>query len=286
METREAAEALAALAQETRLDMIRLLVGAGASGLPAGEIAARLGVPPSTLSFHLNALERVGLLRGTRQGRSILYAVRMVGLRSLLVFLTESCCGGRPELCGDIWHLLPEVDDAADAPITPGFNVLFVCTANSARSIMAEALLNKLGRGRFNAWSAGSRPARAPRPEVMAKLAALGHDTGALSSKSWDQFTGPSAPRMDFVIALCDTLEGQSCPDFGAKAITGAWPLPDPAKFSGSPAERQTLLNELYASLRRRIEIFVSLPFATLDRMALKARLDEIGGPMLGRVRA
>ena len=99
----------------------------------------------------------------------------------------------------------------------------------------------------------------------------------ALRSKSWHEFTGPSAPRMDFVITLCDTLQGQICPDFGELAVTGAWPLPDPSKFTGNTAERATLLNELYASLRRRIDIFTALPFASLDRMAMKARLDEIG---------
>jgi len=155
--------------------------------------------------------------------------------------------------------------------MTPAFTVLFLCTKNSARSIMAEAILARIGAGRFNAYSAGSDPAAAPMPEVLAKLQALGHDV----------FTGPDAPRVDFVIALCDTLDNQICPDFGDKAVTGSWPMPDPAKFSGSAAERSTLLNELYASLRRRIEIFISLPFATLDRLALRARLDEIGeGPV------
>ena len=165
--------------------------------------------------------------------------------------------------------------------MTPAFNVLFLCTHNAARSIMAEAILDKLGGGRFRAYSAGSDPRAAPLPEVIAKLAALGHDVSFLHSKSWNEFTGPSAPRMDFVIALCDTLEGQACPDFGDLAVTGAWPLPDPAKFNGSPAERSTFLNELYASLHRRLEVFTSLPFASLDRMAMKARLDTIGG---GRV--
>lgn len=278
METRLAAQTLAALAQETRLDLIRLLLAEGASGLPAGEIAVRLGVAPSTLSFHLNALERVDLVLGTRQGRSIVYAVRIAGMRALLAFLSEACCAGRPELCGDLARLLPADEEEDDAPVAPAFNVLFVCTANSARSIMAEAVLNRLGRGRFRAWSAGSRPASAPRTDVLERLAVLGHDVSTLASKSWDAFTGLAAPRMDFVIALCDTLEGQACPDFGDRAITGAWPLPDPAKFTGNAAERATLLNELYASLRRRIEIFISLPFATLDRMAAKARLDAIGG--------
>ena len=161
--------------------------------------------------------------------------------------------------------------------MSPAFNVLFLCTQNSARSIIAEALLQKVGKGHFNAYSAGSQPAAKPMPEVIERLKALGHDVSHLRSKSWDEFTGPNAPRMDFVIALCDTLDGQVCPDFGNKAITAAWPLPDPAKFTGSTTERATLLNELYAMIRRRLEAFTSLPFSSLDKMAIKARLDEIG---------
>ena len=112
----------------------------------------------------------------------------------------------------------------------------------------------------------------------MAKLETLGHDISAFRSKSWHEFTGPSAPRMDFVITLCDTPHGQMCPEFGDLAVTAAWPLPDPAKFGGSDIERTSLLNELYASLHRRLSIFTALPFAALDRMAIKARLDEIAG--------
>ena len=279
MDVEQASEALAALAQPTRLTLIRRLMARGASGMPAGEIAQALAVPPSTLSFHLAALERAGLVRATRHGRQIVYAVRFAGMRALLAFLTETCCGGRPELCGDLARLLPDLpaDPEQESRMTPAFNVLFLCTANSARSIMAEAILEKVGAGRFNAWSAGSAPAAQPLPEVIETLRLLGHDVSQLRSKSWDEFTGPDAPRMDFIIALCDTLHGQVCPDFGTRAVTGSWPLPDPAKFTGSPAERHTLMNELYASLRRRIEIFTSLPFAALDRIAVKRRLDEIG---------
>lgn len=277
MDTIQAAAAFAALSQETRLDLVRLLLAAGPSGLPAGEIAARLAVPPSTLSFHLAALERAGLTQPTRQGRQIVHAVRIIGLRHLLSFLTEACCAGQPDLCGDIARLFPPLPDEAKG-MTPAFNVLFLCTQNSARSIIAEAILEKVGQGRFHAYSAGSEPAAQPNQEVIAKLRALGHETNTLRSKSWNEFTGPDAPHMDFVITLCDTLQGQVCPDFGDVAVTGAWPLPDPAKFTGSVAERSTLLNELYSSLRRRIEIFVSLPFASLDRIAMKKRLDEIGG--------
>ncbi len=277
VETRDAFQIFGALSQETRLGVLRLLIAAGPNGLPAGEIAERLGQPASTTSFHLAALERAGLTQSTRQSRQIVHAVRIVALRGLIEFLTETCCGGRPELCGDIARLTP-LASKENAAVAPAFNVLFLCTRNSARSIMAEAILQKVGGGRFNAYSAGSDPAPEPMPEVVARLHALGHDISRLQAKSWDEFMGPNAPRLDFVIALCDTLDGQRCPDFGDKAVTGAWPMPDPAKFMGSDAERAILLNELYASLRRRIETFISLPFATLDRMALKARLDEIGG--------
>jgi len=276
MNTHEAAAMLAALAQDTRLDLLRLLFAHGAPGLAAGDIARRLAVPPSTLSFHLAAMEREGLLTATRHGRHIVYAVRLAGMRALLAYLTETCCAGQPGLCGDLAGLLPAVPE--DPAMTPAFNVLFLCTANSARSIMAEAILSTVGAGRFRAWSAGSTPAAAPQPRVLAKLAALGHDIAALRSKSWDEFMSPSAPPMDFVIALCDILDGQHCPDFGPRAVTGAWPLPDPMKFTGGPVEQEALLNELYAALDRRIRIFVNLPFATLDRLAARQRLDAIGG--------
>ena len=276
MNSSDAAAALGALAQETRLDLLRLLLRRGAGGMAAGEIARALGVPASTLSFHLAALERAGLTRSTRQGRHVVHAARIIGLRGVLGFLTETCCAGRPELCGDLARLLPDTDPE-DESMTPAFNVLFLCTHNSARSIMAEAILDKLGAGRFHAYSAGSDPLPGPRPEVLEKLRSLGHDVSGLRSKSWDEFMGPDAPRMDFVVALCDTLHGQSCPDFGDKAVTASWPLPDPAEFVGRDIQQQLLLNEIYGGLHRRIGIFTSLPFATLDRMAVRARLDELG---------
>ena len=280
MESSDAARVFGALAQESRLGVLRLLLAQGPNGLSAGELAERLGTPASTTSFHLSALEGAGLISATRQGRQIIYAVRIIALRELLVFLTEACCGGRPELCGDIAELLPPLPQESPS-MTPAFNVLFVCTHNSARSIMAEAILAKVGGDRFRAYSAGSEPARRPMPEVMDKLRALGHDVSGLHCKSWNVFTGPDAPRMDFLITLCDTKDSQSCPDFGDKVVTGVWSLPDPAKFTGSAVERAALLNELYASLHRRITIFVNLPFEKLERMALKARLDEIGlGPV------
>ena len=282
METDQIATAFAALGQSTRLDLLRALVAAGPTGLAAGELAARLDVPPSTLSFHLRAMEQAGLVAATRQGRSQIYAAQIERLRSLIAFLVEPCCDGEPERCGDLARLLNTL--AREKPMTPpaAFNVLFLCTRNSARSIMAEAILNKLAAGRFVAWSAGSEPAaEGPMPEVLSQLKALGHDVSGLRSKSWSAFTGPQAPVMDFVITLCDMVAGQTCPDFEGVTVTAAWPLPDPAKFSGSAAERATMLNELYAGLRRRLEIFTSLPMASLDAMALKARIDELADPLI-----
>jgi arsenate reductase len=273
VEIDDVAFAFAAMGQGTRLQLLRALLAAGPGGLPAGAIASQLGVPPSTLSFHLRALEQAGLVGATRQARNLVYAARTDRLHALLGFLAEACCGGagRPVSLG-----------FQESPLMqpPVFNVLFLCTHNAARSIMAEAILATVGAGRFAASSAGSDPSPSgPLPEVLAQLKALGHDVSRLRSKSWSSFTGPDASPMDFVIALCDTLAGQVCPDFGETTITAAWPLPDPAKFSGSTAERATLLNELYAGLRRRIEIFTSLPFPSLDRMALKARIDELADP-------
>ena len=276
MESKEAATKFAALAQGTRIDVMRLLASRGASGMAAGEVASALGQAPSTLSFHLSALEQAGLVQSTRQGRHVIYAVRFSGLRALFSFLTETCCGGRPELCGDLARLLPDIPEERKT-MEPAFNVLFICTRNSARSILAEAILEKFGRGRFTAYSAGTDPARAPMPEVLDRLKALGHDTSQFRSKSWREFTGASAPRVDFVLTLCDVPEGEACPDLGARPITAAWPFPDPAKFRGSAIEKTALLNELYGMIRRRLEAFISLPFDTLDGMALKRRLDDLG---------
>ena len=276
MELNHAAFGFAAIGQATRLDLLRTLLSAGPNGLAAGEIALRLQVAPSSLSFHLRALEQAGLIAPTRHGRSLIYAAQIHRLRGLIAFLADACCDGEPARCGDLARLVPS---SKEAPM-PVFNVLFLCTHNSARSVMAEAILNKVGEGRFQAFSAGSDPSpTGPLPEVITQLSALGHEVSGLRSKSWSEFTGETAPRLDFVITLCDILSGQACPDFGGTVTTAAWPLPDPSKFTGNAAECASLLNELYAGLRRRIEIFVSLPIATLDRIALKARLDELAHP-------
>lgn len=269
-------EALGCLGQATRLAAVRHLLSIHPDTLGAGEIARLCGVPQNTMSTHLSTLMRAGLVSVERNGRAMNYRVDLDGFRGVIGFLAQDCCRGRPELCADV--LRPaRIEPIESKLMRPAFNVLFLCTHNSARSIMAQSLLESIGNGRFNAYSAGSDPAIKPLPEVIDRLQAMGHSVENLRCKSWDEFSGPNAPRMDFVIGLCDTLEGQKCPDLGDKFVTAAWPLPDPTKFIGSQTERATLLNELYAMIRRRLEIFCSLPFASLDRMAVAARLNDIG---------
>jgi arsenate reductase len=272
MERSNAAAAFGALAQETRIGLILLLAHAEGGELSAGRIARRLGLPPSTLSFHLTALTGKGLLKAARRGREVVYRLRPAGFRPV-VQLLAAVSGDGPANALQPWL----ADEVEEERMTPTFNVLFICTRNSARSIMAECLLEAVGRSRFNAYSAGTEPAEAPMPEVIERLQRLGHDTSRLRSKSWREFLGPDAPRMDFLITLCDVPEGEICPDLGPRPITAAWPFPDPAKFTGSGVERLALLNGLYGMIRRRLEAFASLPFESLDGLAVKARLDELG---------
>ena len=157
------------------------------------------------------------------------------------------------------------------------FNVLFLCTGNSARSVMAEAILNKTGAGRFRAYSAGSQPKGGINPNTIALLQSLGHDTSGLRSKSWDEFTGPGAPNLDFVFTVCDNAAAEACPIWPGQPMTAHWGVPDPADATGTPAEIALAFKEAYRMLNQRIGIFVALPIRSLDQLSLQARLKEIG---------
>ena len=274
MESRNAATVFAALSQETRVRAFRLLRTVGDAGLAAGELSSRLAVPASTLSFHLAALEQAGLIDATRQGRQTIYRANAARLRELLAIIDGAEADASPAPSGP-----PPVRVRWPAPSSGATSVvLFLCHQNSARSIMAESILGKIGEGRFRAYSAGTQPAASPLPQVLRKLESLGHDVSGLRSKSWMEFTRPGAAALDFVITLCDLPPDQPVPSFPAHVVTGAWPLPDPAKFVGSELERSALLNELYDGIRRRLELFCGLPFAALDRAAATACLDAVGG--------
>jgi arsenate reductase len=157
------------------------------------------------------------------------------------------------------------------------YNVLFLCTGNSARSIMAEAILNFRGKTRFTAYSAGSHPSGAVRPEAINRLEAAGIPTQGLRSKSWDEFAEPDAPKMDFVFTVCDNAANEVCPIWPGHPMTAHWGIPDPAAVHGSAPEVERAYREAFAILERRISLFLSLPLATIDRLALKKEIDGIG---------
>lgn len=276
MTMRDAARAFAALSQEIRIQLVRHLSSAGAEGSSAGELAAALGLPASTLSFHLASLEQAGLIEGRRRGRQMIYAPRPAGLRALLAFAAQACLTDGHAIGEQIAQLPAEAFGAP--PPAAIRDVLFLCHHNSARSILAEAILRQVGAGRFRAYSAGPHPASRPLPQVVDLLATLGHDVACLRSKSWDEFAeARGGPPVDFVLTLCDLPDDMAAPPFAGDAVRAAWPLPDPARFDGTAVERRALLNELYGSIRRRLLAFCQLPFATLDRMAIRSRLAAIG---------
>ena len=157
------------------------------------------------------------------------------------------------------------------------FNVLFLCTGNSARSILAEAILNHLGKGRFRAFSAGSHPSGKVNPQVLELLASQGFAIEDLRSKSWDVFALPEAPHLDFVITVCDNAAGEVCPVWPGQPMTAHWGIEDPAAAQGSDAEKREAVSTAFHLLNRRISLFTSLPFAKLDAMSLKQELDGIG---------
>ncbi|MCR4264876.1 arsenate reductase ArsC [Nitratireductor sp. ZSWI3] len=156
-------------------------------------------------------------------------------------------------------------------------NVLFLCTGNSARSILAEAILNRLGAGRFKAHSAGSQPKGKVHPYALQLLKTLNHDTAFARSKSWEEFAKPDAPKMDFVFTVCDNAAAEACPIWPGQPMTAHWGIPDPAAAEGTEAEKHYAFSDAYRMLHNRISIFTSLPLASLDRLALQRHLNEIG---------
>jgi protein-tyrosine-phosphatase len=157
------------------------------------------------------------------------------------------------------------------------FNVLFLCAGNSARSILAEAILNKIGAGKFRAYSAGSQPKGRVHPETIQLLKSLGYDTSEFRSKSWSEFAAPTVPPLDFVFTVCDNAAGEACPIWPGQPMTAHWGIPDPAEVTGSAAETALAFKDAYRMLHRRIGVFTSLPLRSLDQLTLQNKLYEIG---------
>jgi protein-tyrosine-phosphatase len=161
--------------------------------------------------------------------------------------------------------------------LTGRYNVLFLCTGNSARSILAEAILNRLGQGAFKAFSAGSQPKGAVNPHAIKLLEGLDYDISSLRSKSWSEFAAPGAPPLDFIFTVCDNAAGETCPIWPGRPATAHWGIPDPAEATGSDAEVAQAFKDAYRMLHERIAAFVALPLAGLDASSLRHRLAEIG---------
>ncbi|WIV50436.1 helix-turn-helix domain-containing protein [Marivivens sp. LCG002] len=259
-----AVEQFASLAHPQRLAVFRLLMRRYPTRVPAGAIASALGIKASTLSVYLGNLRSTGLITQEREGTSLTYAADTTAAGHLVDYLVDDCCRGRGALCP------PEM--VQDRPLS----VLFICTGNSARSLIAETLVRDLGQGRFVAHSAGTTPRSAPSPLALAILERRGHDVSALRSKSLDHLLGAGSSRFDFVFTVCDAAANEDCPRWAGRPITAHWSEPDPVRVTGPLFERAEAFDRTYLNLRNRIEAFVALPFETLDRMSLQAKVDEL----------
>ncbi len=268
------------LSSGVRLDIYRLLVRHEPTGLVAGEVAQALSVPPSNLSFHFKALVQSGLLTVTQEGRYQRYRAHIPLMRDLIAYLTAECCAGRPEHCAPLCE--PQAATGAQSPPIPTIpqksyvmNILFLCTGNSCRSILAEATFNQLAPAGWRAMSAGSQPAGYVHPRSLALLTRERIPTEGLHSKSWDHL--PATP--DIVVTVCGRAAGETCPAYLGPVLRTHWGVADPAHATGTDQEIDAAFTSAYRTLRTRIEAFLALPLANLseDRGRLKTELDRIG---------
>ena len=271
MEESKVIQALAALAHASRLRVFRALVVAGPQGLTPSQLQTRLEIAPATLSFHLKELNQAGLVNPLRDGRNLIYSAQFDQMNELLNYLTENCCDG--SAC-DTTNTHP----SSEKPMNQKpFHVLFICTGNSARSILAEALLNQMAQGRFVAHSAGSQPKGQVHHQTLALLNKWDIPTNNLRSKSWDEFSGPQSPHMDFVFTVCDSAAGETCPVWPGQPVVAHWGAPDPAKATGTEEQIAHEFRDVALLLRKRIELMLALPIEKLEKHAIQQQLQTIG---------
>lgn len=256
------------------MGVFRLLMRRCPDELTAGEIGDALTLKPSTASVYLSALTKTGLITQRREGTRLFYAVNLTAAREIVGGLLLDCCQGRADLCppqfADLFRHVSPLSGRK-------FNVLFVCTGNSARSIFAETLLRDIAGDRFTAHSAGTAHRSELNPVAMEMLRSKGHDVASLRSKNVSEFQGPDAPRMDFVFTVCDRAANEDCPTWPGQPVSGHWGMPDPVKAIGTDAERRLAFQQTYGALRNRINAFTSISFDLLDRGSLQKRIDDIG---------
>ena len=280
MEEINVIRSLSALAHEARLRVFRALVVAGHHGLTPGDLVDKLSIAPNTLSFHLKELSNAELVSQERQGRSVLYRAAIPTMNNLLAYLTENCCEG--VACMPMQALTPNplttVSVNTMTEMTKPLNILFLCTHKSARSILAEALLNDMSPLRFKAYSAGSSPRdnQQPNPLGLHVLQNAGVSTEGLRSKSWDEFATPDAPQMDLIITVCDNAAGEVCPIWPGHPATAHWGYPDPSEGEGTDEEKLEAFKQTMFMIRRRLEILTNLPHEKLQMSALQSTADEL----------
>ena len=275
MKTFSAALLFDALGNRIRLDFLRLLAETEDGSLSLGVAAERLGVPITTLSFHIAALESQGIVRSERRGRFVCYTMNPDVLKTAINFLTVEL-GLAGKSAAEPRPALPRAHDANATAIQP-FNILFICRNNDGLSLIAECILHEVGHGMFHAFSAGLAPAGDPRPTVVAKLRALGHDVSRLACGSWHDFARPDAPVLDFVIWLDEPVDTWITSQFPGRPVMASWPLGGQSADVFSEGAETTELNALYGRLHSRIGIFVSLPLASLDKATRKNELEALG---------
>lgn len=273
----EATAIFTALAQETRIEVYRLLLRYQPFGLTAGDVSRLLAVPHNTLSSHLAVLQKAELVRSRRDGRSIIVAAAPERFAAAQAYLAQGLRPpARTRTAGKSRPAFPikrPEDDMSDKT----YNVLVLCTGNSARSILAEAILNREGGGRFRAFSAGSQPKGKPNPVGLELLQSLGYDTSGFRSKSWTEFAEAGAPAMDFVITVCDSAAGETCPYWPGHPLVAHWGIPDPAEVEGTADQKRAAFQEAYRRLMSRVTAFVNLPIEKMGLSELKTQLSEIG---------
>jgi len=265
-----------ALSQVTRLEAYRLLRRYHPFGLAAGDIARLLAVPHNTLSTHLAALQACRLIQSRREGRTVIFAA----IPDRLLAAQSYAANDRPPKFKATPKPGPTIYPAKrsrDAYAAKAYNVLVLCTHNSVRSILAEAIISREGLGRFCAFSAGSRPKARPNAESLTLLSDLGYETKGLRSKSWTEFARAAAPRMDFIITVCDVAAGERCPHWPGHPLSVHWGIPDPTDAPGTKDQRRAALQDAYRQLMNRTTAFVNLPIDQLSFAELKARLAAIG---------
>ena len=264
---------LSTLGHPQRLALFRLLMRRHPDRVPATELAQALKLKPNTLSNYVNALMHADLVTQERVGTSLRYAIHMDTARETIDYLLHDCCRGRPEVCSPRTSIgLGGNSSMADRK----YNALFICTGNSARSILAESILRNEAGDRIVAYSAGTKPRSALNPFALDILERKGHDTSVLEAKNVSVFQRENAPDFDFVFTVCNQAANEECPAWTGQPVSAHWGMPDPVKVEGSNAEKSLAFHESYGALLNRIKAFVALPIASLDRIALQKAVDYI----------